>query len=305
MATTTTLTTTYAGELAGEILAPALIEFESAKHITIKPNVPYKTVVRTINDDVTFAAGTCDFTPTGTIALGEKILTLEEFQVQRQICKKDFFTDWSTKDVMSGRVNAEIQAAILERLVNGMAANMESAVIWKGVNGTTGQFDGFGTLIDANAGSDINFVASPVALTAANIVAKMDLLIAACPIAVKAAAEKPIIYMNYATWELFMQAQIAAGNGWYANLGPAMAGMKYQGLYDIAVCPGIAANTMYMTRKSNLWFGTWQESDMNEVTILDMAPLDLSQNVRYGARFYAGCQIGITAEIAAYGPGLS
>jgi hypothetical protein len=305
MPTVTSLTTTYAGELAGEILAPALVELETLKHVTVKQNVPYKTVVRTIVDDVTFAAGTCDFTPTGTITLAERILTLEEFQVQRQICKKDFFTDWSTKDVMSGRVNAEIQAAILERLTSGIAANMENNVIWKGVNGTTGQFDGFGTIIDADANNDINFVASPVALTSSNIIAKIDALIAACPVAVKAATEKPVIYMNYATWELFMQAQIAAGNGWYANLGPAMAGQKYMGLYDIAVCPGIAANTMYMARKSNLWFGTWLTNDMNEVFILDMKDKDGSQNVRYGATFYAGAQIGLTSEIAAYGPGLS
>jgi len=304
MATTTSLTTTYAGELAGEILAPALIGFESSKHVTVKQNVPYKTVVRKIVDDVTFAAGTCDFTPTGTIALTERILTLEEFQVQRQICKKDFFTDWSTKDVMSGRVNAQILAAILERVTSGSAANMER-VLWQGVNGAAGEFDGLGTLIDANAGGDINFVASPVALTAANIIAKIDLLIAKSPVAVKASPEKPAIYMNYATWELFMQAQIAAGNGWYANLGPKMEGLKYMGLYDIKVCPGMAANTMYMVQPSNLWYGTWLESDMNQVKVLDMEDLDASQNVRISTRFYAGAQLGITSEIAAYGVGLS
>ena len=305
MPTTTSLTTTYAGELAGEILKPALVGFETAKYITVKPNVPYKTVVRTINDSVSFAAGTCDFTPTGTITLAERILTLEEFQVQRQICKKDFFTDWSTKDVMSGAVNAEIQAAILERLTSGIAANMENNVIWTGANGDAGEFDGFYTLIDADANNDVNFVSSPVALTSSNIIAKIDALIAAMPVAVKASVEKPQIYMNHATWELFMQAQIAAGNGWYANLGPAMAGLKYMGLYDIAVCPGLPANTLIMAHKSNLWFGTWLESDMNNVAILDMADKDLSQNVRYSARFYAGCQIGFTSEIAAYGPGLS
>ena len=305
MATTTSLTTTYAGELAGEILSPALIGFETAKHITIKQNVPYKTVVRRIADSVSFAAGTCDFTPTGTITIDEKILTLEEFQVQRQICKKDFFTDWSTKDVMSGRVNSEIQARILERLTSGIAANMESNVIWTGANGDAGEFDGFYTIIDADANNDVNFVSTPIALTAANIVSKMDALIAAMPVAVKSATEKPAIYMNYAAWELFMQAQIAAGNGWYANLGPKMEGLKDMGLYDLAVCPGLPANTLIMAQKSNLWFGTWLESDMNQVSILDMEPMDLSQNVRYSARFYAGCQIGYTSEIAAYGPGLS
>lgn len=305
MPTVTNLTTTYAGELAGEILSPALIGFETAKYVTIKQNVPYKTVVRKLADSVSFAAGTCDFTPTGTINITESILTLEEFQVQRQICKKDFFTDWSTKDVMSGRVNAEIQAAILERLTSGIAANMENSVIWTGANGDAGEFDGFYTIIDADANNDVNFVSSPVALTSSNVVAKIDALIAAMPVAVKSAAEKPQIFMNYATWELFMQSQIAAGNSWYANLGPGMAGLKYMGLYDIAVCPGLPANTLIMAQKSNLWFGTWLESDMNNVSILDMEPQDLSQNVRYSARFYAGAQIGYTSEIAAYGPGLS
>lgn len=304
MPTSLSLTTTYAGELAGEILKPALVEFASAKHITIKQNVPYKMVVRKLVDTVSFAAGTCDFTPTGTVTLTERILTLEEFQVQRQICKKDFLADWSAKDVLSGKLNAELQAAIIDRITMGINAKMET-VVWQGVNGNTGEFDGLGTLIDANAGSDINFVASPVALTSSNIIAKIDALIAACPVAVKSSTEKPKIYMNQATWELFMQAQIAAGNGWYASLGPAMEGQKYMGIYEIAVCPGIAANTMYMAQPSNLWFGTWLESDMNQVALLDMEEKDLSQNVRFSTRFYAGAQLGITSEIAAYGPGLS
>ncbi len=135
MPTTTSLTTTYAGELAGEICAKALQANVSTQYVTFKPNVPYKSVARKIDDTVTFAAGTCDFTPTGTITLTERILTLEEFQVQRQICKKDFFTDWSTADVMSGRVNTQIQDAIIERMVSGIAANNET-IMWSGTIAT-------------------------------------------------------------------------------------------------------------------------------------------------------------------------
>lgn len=303
MATTTSLTTTYAGELAGDIIVAALKKNVSMNYINLKENVPYKTVARTLSDTVTFAAGTCDFTPTGTITLAERILTLEEFQVQRQICKKDFLADWSAKDILSGNVNAEIEAAIIERLMSGIAANNER-VMWQGVNGTAGEFDGFGTIIDADANNDVNFVATPEAITASNVLDKIWLLIAACPEAVKASDETPIIYMNQKTWELYIQAQIAAGNGWYATAGPEVA-KKFVGTYEIAVCPGIADNTMYMTRKSNLWFGTWKSNDMNNVAILDMADKDLSQNVRYSARFYLGAQIALTSEVAAYGPGLS
>jgi len=303
MPTTFNLTTTYAGELAGEIVRKALLQNTSMQYVNLRENIPYKSVARKIDDTVTFAAGTCDFTPVGTITLTERILTLEEFQVQRQICKKDFFGDWSSADVMSGRVNTQIQDAIVERLVNGIAANLET-VMWTGANATAGQFDGFNTLIDANAGSDINFVTSPVALTSSNILEKIWALIAKCPTAVKGAAEKPMIYMNNTTFELYMQAQISAGNGWYATAGPEV-GRRFVGMYEIAVCPGMPNNTMYMVQKSNLHLGTWLTNDMNEVSIVDMTPMDGSQNVRYGARFYLGAQIAVTSDVAAYGPGLS
>ena len=296
MPTTTSLTTTYAGELAGEIVAKALLQNVSAQYVTMKPNVPYKSVVRKIDDTVTFAAGTCDFTPTGTITLTERILTLEEFQVQRQICKKDFFIDWTTADVMSGRVNTQIQDAIIGRLVGGIAAANET-IMWSGVNATAGQYDGFETIIKAAPGT---ISAGSGALTSGNIIATIWDLINTAPAAVKGAAEKPAIYMGQAAWEAYMQAQIADGNGWYLTGGPEV-NRRFVGMYEIYVCPGMTANNLIFSQPSNLMLGTWQENQMNEVFILDMQNLDGSQNVRYGARFYLGAQIAVAEDITFWG----
>jgi hypothetical protein len=297
MPTTTSLTTTYAGELAGEIVAKALLSNVSAQYVTMKPNVPYKSVVRKIDDTVTFAAGTCDFTPTGTITLTERILTLEEFQVQRQICKKDFFIDWTTADVMSGRVNTQIQDAIIGRLVGGIAAANET-IMWSGVNATAGQYDGFETLIKAGGSGAVS--AGSGALSDSNIIATIWDVINTAPAAVKGAAEKPAIYMGQAAWEAYMQAQIAAGNGWYLTGGPEVS-RRFVGMYEIYVCPGMTANNIIFAQPSNLMLGTWQENQMNEVFILDMQNLDGSQNVRYGARFYIGAQIAVAEDITYWG----
>jgi len=295
MPTSLSLTTTYAGELAGEICRKALVSNVSAGYVTMKPNVPYKSVARKIEDTVTFAAGTCDFTPTGTITLTERILTLEEFQVQRQICKKDFFTDWSAADVMSGRVNTQIQDAIVERLVSGIAANNET-VMWSGVNATTGQYDGFETLIAASAAPS----AGSGTLDDTTIIGAIWSLISTASNGVKGAAEKPTIYMGQVAWEAYMQAQIAAGNGWYLTGGPEV-NKRFVGMYEIAVCPGMSDDVLIFSQKSNLMLGTWQENQMNEVFILDMQNLDGSQNVRYGARFYLGAQICVAEDIVAWG----
>jgi len=297
MPTTTSLTTTYAGELAGEIVAKALLSNVSTQYVTMKPNVPYKSVVRKIDDTVTFAAGTCDFTPTGTITLTERILTLEEFQVQRQICKKDFFIDWTTADVMSGRVNTQIQDAIIGRLVGGIAAANET-IMWSGVNATAGQYDGFETLIKAGGSGAVS--AGSGALNDSNIIATIWDVINTAPAAVKGAAEKPAIYMGQAAWESYMQAQIAAGNGWYLTGGPEVS-KRFVGMYEIYVCPGMTANNIIFAQPSNLMLGTWQENQMNEVFILDMQNLDGSQNVRYGARFYLGAQIAVGEDITYWG----
>jgi hypothetical protein len=296
MPTTTSLTTTYAGELAGEIVAKALLQNVSAQYVTMKPNVPYKSVVRKIDDTVSFAAGTCDFTPTGTITLTERILTLEEFQVQRQICKKDFFIDWTTADVMSGRVNTQIQDAIIGRLVGGIAAANET-IMWSGVNATAGQYDGFETIIKAAPGT---ISAGSGALTSGNIIATIWDVINTAPAAVKGAAEKPALYMGQAAWEAYMQAQIADGNGWYLTGGPEVS-KRFVGMYEIYVCPGMTANNIIFAQPSNLMLGTWQENQMNEVFILDMQNLDGSQNVRYGARFYLGAQIAVAEDITFWG----
>jgi len=295
MPTTTSLTTTYAGELAGEICAKALQANVSTQYVTFKPNVPYKSVVRKIDDTVSFAAGTCDFTPTGTITLTERILTLEEFQVQRQICKKDFFTDWSTADVMSGRVSTQIQDAIVERLVSGIAAKNET-VMWSGVNATAGEYDGFETLIAASAATSVG----SGTLDDTTIIGAIWDLIDGQSTGVKGAAEKPTIYMGQAAWEAYMKAQIADGNGWYQTAGPEVQ-KRFVGMYEIAVCPGMSADFMIFSQKSNLMLGTWQENQMNEVFILDMQNLDGSQNVRYGARFYLGAQICVAEDIVYWG----
>ena len=297
MPTTTSLTTTYAGELAGEIVAKALLSNVSTQYVTMKPNVPYKSVVRKIDDTVTFAAAACDFTPTGTITLTERILTLEEFQVQRQICKKDFFIDWTTADVMSGRVNTQIQDAIIGRLVGGIAAANET-IMWSGVNATAGQYDGFETLIKAGGSGAVS--AGSGALSDTNIIATIWDVINTAPAAVKGAAEKPAIYMGQAAWEAYMQAQIAAGNGWYLTGGPEVS-RRFVGMYEIYVCPGMTANNIIFAQPSNLMLGTWQENQMNEVFILDMQNLDGSQNVRYGARFYLGAQIAVAEDITYWG----
>lgn len=298
MATNVTINpaSTFAGKAAGQYIKAAFLANESLQHVTVKENIDYKQVVRKLVDNITFEAPTCDFAPLGTVTLSERILTLEKFQVQRNICKNTFLADWGAEYAENGELEPALVDVLIANMLEGIAAKNEE-ILWTGANGTTGQYDGLLTLMGAG-GSGVNFVSTPVAIDASNVIAKIALTVAECPTSVKRSTEKPIIYVAQNVWEAFMQANAAAGNGWYTYGGPEMP-KSYLG-YQMAICPGMPDDTIVMAQKSNLWFGTNILGDWNNIQVVDMGQF-AEDNVRFSAKFYAGCQFGIGAEIAAYG----
>ena len=76
MATTTSITTTYAGEFAGKYISAALLSGKTLAegNITTVPNVKYKQVMKKVATDDIVKDATCDFTDTSTLTLTERIL---------------------------------------------------------------------------------------------------------------------------------------------------------------------------------------------------------------------------------------
>jgi len=296
MATTTSLTTTYAGREAAGYIRAAFLSNESLAAVTFKENIEYKQVVRKLVDSITFANATCDFTPTGTVTLTERILTLEKFQVHRQLCKKDFLADWEAKSEQNGELHASLSDALIANVLAGVAARNE-VLIWQGVNANAGEYDGFETLFLADAA--VLDVSSPVAIDATNVIEEMGRLVLTLPTRVRRATEKPIIAVSSNVAEAYRSAILGLGGGYYLYQGESVV-MNWQGQYDVIECPGMSDDTMAFYQKSNLWFGTNLLDQWNNVAVLDMYAHDLSDNVRFAASFFAGAQYGFGNEIAFY-----
>lgn len=296
MATTTSLTTTFAGKEAAGYIRAAFLSNESLAAVTFKENIEYKQVVRKLVDNITFANATCDFTPTGTVTLTERILVLEKFQVHRQLCKKDFLADWEAKSEQDGYLHASLTDAIIANVMAGIAANNE-VVMWRGVNATAGEYAGFETLFLADA--SVLDVSTPVAIDSTNVIEEMARLVLTLPVKVRRATEKPVIAVSSNVAEAFRTAILGLGGGSYLYQGETVK-MTWQGQYDIIECPGMSDDTMAMFQKSNLWFGTNLKDQWNTVAVLDMYDKDLSDNVRFACSFFAGVQYGFGDEIAFY-----
>jgi hypothetical protein len=308
MATTTNITTTYAGEFAGKYISAALLSGKTLAegNISIVPNVKYKQVMKKVATDGIVKDGTCDFTDTSTLTLTERILQPEEFQVNLELCKKDFRSDWeavsmgySAFDNLPPKFSDFLIAHVADKVAQKMEQN-----IWTGVNANAGEFDGFITTLGADG--DVNDVVG-TASTSANVIEEMGKIADAIPTAVYGAEDLAIylpsnMYRNYiralggfGAAGLGAAGTNAQGTQWY-NTGNALS---FDGI-QVVNAPGLSDNDAVAAQKSNLFFGTGLMSDQNEVKVIDMADLDGSQNVRVVMRFTAGIQHAIGGDIVLY-----
>ncbi len=307
MATTTSITTTYAGEFAGKYVSAALLSADTLEGggITIKPNVKYKEVLKTLSLDAIVKDSTCDFTDTSTLTLAEKVLTPEEFQVNLELCKSDFVSDWEAIS-MGYSAFDELPSNFSDYLIGHVAAKVAQKMeqnIWNGTNATAGEFDGITKLLAAD-GTVIDVTGT--AVTAANVITELGKVVDAIPTAVYG-KEDLYIYVASNVARAYVRALGGFGASGLGANGVNNEGTTWFNGSDLAfdgvklfVCPGMANNDMVAAQKSNLFFGTGLLADHNEVKLIDMADIDGSQNVRVVMRFTAGVQIGIGADIVYY-----
>ena len=149
------LTTTYAGEFSGKYIAAALLSADTLDKglITVMPNVKFKSVIQKASTDDIVKDATCDFqTGQGTLTLTEAILQPEEFQVNLDICKKTLHSSWEAEQMGYSAFDnlAPNFADFVLAHVAAKVADRTEKNIWSGSTATSGQFDGFGTLLDAD-----------------------------------------------------------------------------------------------------------------------------------------------------------
>lgn len=312
MATTTSITTTYAGEKAGTYISSALLSAPTLGQnaVTIKPNVKYKQVVKTLglSDDLV-KNGSCDFTSTSTVTLAERILQPKELQVNLEICKTPYRADWDAISMgysAHDKLPPDFQTYLIAQVAKKIASKTE-VDIWTGANGTDGSFSGFSTLVSLDSALPSAQEVAGTTVTSANVVTELRKMLTALPSRLYG-YDGLQFYVSQNIYLAYLQSLGGFGaSGLGANGYDAKGSMWYAGqplfLDGVAIfmTMGMASNTAMLTYKDNLWFGTGLLADHNEVKLIDMADIDGSQNVRFVMRYTAGCQYGFAGDIVTYG----
>ena len=316
LATATNITTTYAGEFAGEYIAAALLSASTIDDggLTVKANISFKEVIKKLATGALVTAAGCDFAPNSSVTLTERIIQPVELQVNLQLCKYDFVNDWESQSMGYGlgqTLPPKFADFMIAHVASEVAQNTEFN-IWQGdtAAASNNSFDGFEKLIAAAVvAGDIpagQAIGGGVALTAANIIEKLSDTVAVIPAALYG-KEDLFLYIGSKAAKLYVQALGGfAANGlgangvngmgtqWWNNGSLTVNGVK------IFVAQGLSDDKMYVARRSNLYFGTGLLNDTNTVKVLDMADLDASNNVRMVMRFTSTVQFGIASDLVSY-----
>ena len=297
MATTLTISnSSYAGEKAAGFIAAALLSANTLDKggVTVKPNVNYRQVMQKIAVGDVIADASCDFTATSDVTLTERYLTPEEFQVNMELCKKDFESDWLS--IQQGfSAHDTLPKSFAEYLISHVAAKVATKTelnIWNGQNANAGEYDGLIELMKADA-DVIDVVTTETAITPANIIAELGAVIDSIPTQIYG-NEGLSIYISSADARSYVRAQAALGYKDLYHVG--QTAMDFEGV-KLFVANGLNSGQMVAAEKDNLMFGTGLASDFSTVKVLDLADIDGSQNVRVVMRFTAGVQYAIGSEI--------
>ena len=292
----------YAGKAAGFYISAALKQANSLDFITMIENIKYKSNIQRMAGSGVVADATCNFTGAGTLALTEKVLEPKNLQINLDLCKSTLLDSWEAAQMRAG-AGAPPPASFDDYVISYMGEIIAEATeesIWSGT-AVAGKFNGFlgaatGLLLPGVDGTVVQSSAS-AAYVAGNIIANLQTLTADMAANISAVLRKEDlhIYMSPKTYALYVSAVSTLGyvnaynmNGDYA---PVFEG------YKIAVCNGMANDQLVAAEKSNLFYGTDLLSDATRITLMDMAALDGSDNMRLVCRYSGGVQTGVGADI--------
>ena len=319
----------YAGEAASGYIAAALLSANTLdkKLVTIMPNVKFKSVIQKLELSSLISDASCDFNPTATASISERVITPDEFQVNLQLCKQQFVDSWNALQLGFSAFD-EIPKNFNDFLISYVGGNVAQAIeqsIWAGVGSTNGQFEGFQALLSASVavagatdvlparstGGSSAIISGSV--TSANVISKLQSMVDTIPNTVYGKQDL-VIYVptnvakayqlalagNTSITNVANSTTNGGANGYQNQFTVGEKPYNFNGI-DLVLCPGMTDSKMVAAQKSNLFFGTGLMSDQNEVKVIDMANIDGSQNYRIIMRYTAGVQFGIGQDIVYYG----
>ena len=309
MATSTSITSTYAGEFAGKYVSAALFSGNTIANglIEVKPNIKYKEVLKRLDLGALTQDNDCDFSDNSTVTLTERIIEPKALKVNLELCKEPFRSDWEAES-MGFSAHDNLPKNFTDYFIGLISAKIAQKTeedIWSGTE-ANGSFDGFSTLLAADTDLPAGQKITGTTIDASNVVDELGKVVDALPKSIYG-ADDLFLYVSQNIWRAYKRSlggfgtQGLGANGVNAQGNNQDLTIQYFDGVKIVCANGLANDVMIAATKSNLFFGTGLLSDHNEVKVLDMADTLGDENVRFIMKYTAAVQYSIVEDIVTYG----
>lgn len=299
MATTETVSSNYAGEAANRFYSAVLKSPSTIANggVSFVDGIQYKWNIPRLNLSGIIADSTCDFTDVGTITRNERVLTVEEFEVNLKLCKSTYRPTW---DRMGGSAHSGLAPTFADHLVGLAAANVAQSrenTIWGGAAATGGEFDGFEALFTSEALQPAGYEIAGTTLSAANIITELGKVRDAASSALYD-SDGFAIRIPTSARKFYVTAMAALGymDKYYDGRAP----LNFEGI-PLIHCAGMSDDVMFATYANNLYYGVGSGADEQSVDVIDQSPLDGSNNVHVVMKWADGVQVANPEDVITYG----
>jgi hypothetical protein len=303
MANATVQVGTYAGEAARPYVAAAVLSADTIanNYVSTIENVHSKAVLRKFSGTV-LAAATCEFTGSGSLTLGEAVLTADALQVNEQVCNKDLRATWEGMQMrgQSSSAPADFTTYVAQYVAAKVAEGVEHNIWagnWKKDLGEAAPYASFTGIIqnivagspDRETTSALPLGVATVASTSVGILAALALITGGSEGAPATIAGDPNtkIFMSRASAQLYYQALAATHNLPFLNDGLVA---RYAG-YDIITPGGFPDDCLLISKIDNLYFGTDLLTDHIQASVLDLTGVTGDDVTRVIMKFSGGTQV--------------
>lgn len=303
MPTNTTVSSNYAGKVAGEFYLKAFKEEDTLRLglIDVVADVNHQFVLKKIETSLGTVDYTCGFTPAGSITLSESIITPKKFKNDIEICKEDFRPTWSEDLMGSSAWNDQAPRDVMDAIMADLLAQQAQKVdsdIWEGTD-VAGSFAGFVTQWEADANiikANNGIVPSGNAITEATVEAELKLALNAVPVKLRRKDLQVIVSPD--VFQAYNFYLISKG---IANDGNAEDKQVRFGKYTLTQVNGLPDNTIAIYEKRNLVMVTGLTTDLSRLEFVDEDSIGLLTGQVRGKMVYnAGVGYNESTEIIYY-----
>tara|TARA_R100001443_G_scaffold8427_1_gene17741 strand:+ start:1010 stop:2008 length:999 start_codon:yes stop_codon:yes gene_type:complete len=303
--------TTYAGEQALPYVTAAVKSNDTiAKgYVRQMDGLTSKAVISSLNTTDPIVAAACAFNDAGTTTLGERVLTVTDLKVNREVCRKTLYPTWVGKNMtQNGGLPASFEDFLLQVVAGQASAQIENGIWVADAGGIFGagflSDDGVFDQNGLNASATADFTQVTMNAGAATSATNIDDALATVYASVTGThpglefKQGFGFYMNNKMFSFYAQFLAGTGNGQGINslgltLNPDT--LSYLG-HPIYRCPGMPDDAIVATYKDNLVVGSNLGTDMLEASLIPTYMYDGSDNIRVVMNFGLGVQSGIGTD---------